>query len=94
MDELRLDQFSDAVGRSFDVPIGDQCFSLELKRAEPAPINSLREHGSFNLYWLGPFEPILPQGTYEMRLEDQSYWIFIVPIGRDDSGTTYEAVFN
>jgi hypothetical protein len=94
MDQLRLDQFSDAIGQAFEVPIGDQCFSLELKRAEASQVTSLREHGSFSLYWLGPFEPILPQATYEMRHGGQSYWIFIVPIGRDESGTTYEAVFN
>ena len=94
MDELRLDEFTDAVGEPFEVRIGSKTLSLKLTGAQEAPTNSLREHGSFSLYWLGPFEPILPQATYEFRRDGKSYTIFIVPIGRDDSGTSYESVFN
>ena len=48
----------------------------------------------FSLTFLGPRQPLLPQRMYRLdfgqlgRLE-----IFIVPVGRDSSGTKYEAVF-
>lgn len=94
MDELRLDDFSNAVGERFELRAGEETFQLELTDARPGFGNSMRKHGSFNLYWLGPVEPILPQGIYEMRRGDTAYEIFIVPISQDGSGTTYEAVFN
>ena len=94
MDEYRLDDFDGAVGEDFEVAAGDATLSLKLKGAEAIPSHSLREHGSFSLYWRGPFEPILPQATYEFRRDGKAYSIFIVPIDRDDDGTTYEAVFN
>ncbi len=48
----------------------------------------------FTLVFQGPAEPLLPQRIY--RLEHDSigaFEIFIVPIGQDAAGTTYEAVF-
>ena len=94
MDEYRLEDFAGAVGEHFDLAAGDTTIPLKLKDARPMPSPSLREHGSFSLHWLGPFEPILPQATYELSRDGKAYAIFIVPIARDDSGTTYEAVFN
>jgi len=94
MVEYRLEDFSGAVGEQFDLAVGDATLSLKLQDVRPIPSYSLREHGSFSLYWLGPVEPILPQATYELRRDGKTYAIFIVPIARDQSGTTYEAVFN
>jgi hypothetical protein len=48
----------------------------------------------FRLAFLGPIEPVLPQRTY--RIEHVTLGaldIFLVPIGRDDEGTSYEAIF-
>jgi hypothetical protein len=48
----------------------------------------------FRLAFLGPADPLLPQRTY--RLEHDGLGaldIFLVPIARDASGTTYEAIF-
>ncbi len=48
----------------------------------------------FRLVFLGPVDPVLPQRTY--RLEHEMLGtldIFLVPIARDASGTTYEAIF-
>ena len=49
----------------------------------------------FTLTFHGPFRPILPQSIY--TLENHSHGrvsIFIVPIGANESGMQYEAVFS
>ena len=47
----------------------------------------------FSLYFVGPSAPILPQATYRLRGESESFdTLFIVPIGQDSTGTDYEAV--
>lgn len=49
---------------------------------------------SFALYFLGPPQELLPQGTYTLRGAQASFeQIFLVPVGRDDEATEYEAVF-
>jgi hypothetical protein len=40
-------------------------------------------------------EPILEQRTYEVEHQDMGLFaLFLVPIGPDDEGMRYEAVFN
>jgi|GEM_PF-1048686 len=95
MSELRLEDFAGSVGERFELRAGDGTCPVELMAAQPGPGRSLREGGtSFHLYWLGPSEPILPQGVYEIRRGDEAYEMFIVPISSDEKGTIYEAVFN
>ena len=58
--------------------------------------NGMRGHGreQFSLHFLGPRDPVLPQMIY--RLENPRMGvleIFLVPIARDASGVTYEAIF-
>lgn len=48
----------------------------------------------FAVHFQGPMDPILPQMIY--RLENPATGVlelFLVPIGRDSEGVTYEAVF-
>jgi uncharacterized protein DUF6916 len=48
----------------------------------------------FSIFFRGPLEPLLPQGTYGVRQDDVgSFPLFIVPIGQDETGTQYQAVF-
>ena len=82
-----------AEGTVFAVTTADDVHELTLETAaELAP--SVRPEGSFRLAFRGPFEPILPQGIYPFRAGEFGCEIFIVPIGRDASGTLYEAIFN
>lgn len=74
---------------------------LQLKLLEVAAIDvrarrrtQVPKRAPFSLFFLGPREPILPQGMYTLRNEEVSFEsLFIVPIGRDETGTEYEAVF-
>jgi len=49
----------------------------------------------FSLRFRGDREQIFPQRLYAMKHESMGdFDLFLVPIGRDDTGTFYEAVFN
>ena len=93
--ELTLETFRPALGETFLVG-GEGGAKVELTLAEAVP----KETGShaprppFSLLFHGPADPFLPQASY--RFEHPrlgAIGIFIVPLGRDEHGTTYEAVF-
>jgi hypothetical protein len=88
----KLADFAHRVGDSFVVSVRGHHLMLALAAAEPLP-GSMREAGGFRLEFLGPGEPRLDQGIFPFEIEDRSYDLFIVPIGRDDRGARYEAVF-
>lgn len=49
----------------------------------------------FSIVFRGPAEIFLPQGTYKVTHEGMGdFALFLVPIGRDEGGFRYEAVFN
>jgi hypothetical protein len=48
----------------------------------------------FSIVFLGPREPILQQRIYRLEHDELGTLdLFLVPIGRDDAGVRYEAVF-
>jgi hypothetical protein len=48
----------------------------------------------FSIVFLGPRDPLLPQRIYRLEHEELGTLdLFLVPIGRDDAGVRYEAVF-
>ena len=91
MEPLALEDFADAAGAAFSVAAYDAQFELTLEAAEALPVPATE--GSFRLEFRGPFEPIMPQAIYTFRRADDSFDIFVVPIGRNAAGTQYEAVF-
>ena len=49
---------------------------------------------ALSIVFLGPQEPVVAQGTYEVsHLEMGPLSLFLVPIGPNDNGMRYEAVF-
>lgn len=49
----------------------------------------------FSVFFSGPGDCYLPQKTYSLEHDQMgAFDIFLVPIGRDDRGYSYEAVFN
>lgn len=71
--------------------------SVEMHLLECRKLNSPGRSGHrepFALLFRGPKAPVLPQRIYQFDFEDLgSVEIFIVPIGPDDSGMRYEAIF-
>ena len=49
----------------------------------------------FSLYFVGPGDFYLPQSIYRMEHDALgTLEIFIVPVGKEEAGYRYEAVFN
>lgn len=93
--ELTLQTFAPAVGENFTVGgEGGAKVDLLLVEATPQDAGPHAPRPPFSLLFQGPADPFLPQATY--RFEHGSLGemeIFIVPLGRDEHGTVYEAFF-
>jgi hypothetical protein len=103
LDEMTLESAQPLIDTVFQVTVDDGA-TLEMKLIDVAPFDLPRRapRGSkqptrapFALHFLGPYEPILPQRMYDFRSETANIaGVFIVPVGRDEEGTEYEAVFS
>jgi len=95
LDKLTIESFAPHVGTSFWLHAGDGKIELRLARAgkvmESEAARLLRT--PFSLFFLAPV--LLPQQIYRLTHEGfaEPLDIFLVPIARDASGFTHEAVF-
>lgn len=93
--ELTVETFTPVVGETFTVGgEGGAKVDLLLVEATATDADPNAPRPPFSLLFQGPAEPFLPQATY--RFEHASLGalgIFIVPLGHDEHGTTYEALF-
>jgi hypothetical protein len=94
LEHLTASDFSPHVGDRFRLHVDDDTTRdvelIEVEEGDPAG------HGRapFSLVFRGPTEPILPQQIYRFdHGELGTLEIFIVPIGTDEDGVRYEAVF-
>ena len=89
-----IDMFSGHVGTKFLMHCGEsQTAELELQSVRD--VGSSARQQQFSLVFLGPENAPLAQGIYRVghdALGELS--LFLVPIGKDNSGVSYEAVFN
>ena len=95
---LALEDFSDKLGQDFhlshpnlpSIPFSlTEAEGLTMRRAPPGM------RPPFSLVLLAREQRVLPQGIY--RLEHAALGaveIFLVPIGRDAAGVSYQATFN
>jgi Domain of unknown function (DUF6916) len=93
---VKLDTFAPHVGTNFRLEGNDGALELTLTEATPGGIKDTRRgaRAPFSLTFRGPAQPVLPQRIY--RLDHAALGgldIFLVPIGADPEGVTYEAVF-
>lgn len=81
-----------------------QPFMLERDGGDALPLRlvEIHSHGSppphgrqpFSLVFRGPRQPVLPQQIYALTNETLGRLeIFLVPIGPDETGLRYEAIF-
>jgi len=92
MRNLTIDDFSGKIGTSYEVLINGGAVPVKLAEFQPLP-SAGREGGSFRLEFLGPIDPVVPQGVHRFRRKDDVVEIFMVPISRTPEGTRYEAIF-
>jgi hypothetical protein len=72
---------------------GAEPYALDL--VEFVEFHSAPKQEQFSLRFRGDRAQIFPQQIYAMKHEAiGEFELFLVPVGRDDSGTVYEAVFN
>jgi hypothetical protein len=99
LDKLTVSQFAECLGGTFRVDFGAaEPLPTELVEATARASSGGRaphQRQPFSLVFRGPMQPILPQRIYPIENERMgALEIFIVPIGPDDVGMLYQAIFN
>ena len=88
------EQFAEHLNTKFIIPL-QPSGAVELELLEVVSTLSTPRQEQFSIYLRGPANIFLPQMTYAMRHEALGEIdLFIVPIGREQDGFRYEAVFN
>jgi hypothetical protein len=96
--DYTAEKFSQHLNTKFTVkvesvePLELELVGVEVRKTEP---NEQQGMERFSTFFHGPPSFFLPQQTYELiHPVAGEMQIFLVPIARDQNGTTYEAVFN
>ena len=89
-------EFSKHLNTKFRVSI-EQPIELELTEVK-GYLNKENEQSGmerFSIFFVGPGDRYLPQQVYSVEHEAMGVFdLFLVPVGKDQSGYRYEAVFN
>jgi Domain of unknown function (DUF6916) len=73
-------------------PVELELVEVAVRKIEP---NEQAGMERFSTFFYGPADYFLPQQTYELAHQEMGeMYLFIVPIGQDQRGIRYEAVFN
>lgn len=101
LEDFTLATFTPLLGEQFQI-LADDSVTLDVvlvaateAPGHPDPAEASGEaRAPFSILFRGPLQPLLPQRTYALSHEALgSFDLFIVPIGQDEEGTQYEAVF-
>lgn len=94
LESFTIDTFAGRVGETFLIRSDDRT-SLEAELISATGLGESPEHGRpFSVLFRGPGDVLLPQRIHRMEhAEIGAFEIFLVPIGPDDKGHRYEAVF-
>lgn len=92
---LTLETFEACLEERFDLDPGEGS-PLALMLVEASAYGSARgDRQPFSLIFRGPMEPVLTQQIYSLSHATLGeLGLFLVPVGPDDQGMCYEAVFN
>ncbi|MEM7241317.1 MAG: hypothetical protein AAF429_03940 [Pseudomonadota bacterium] len=85
--------FKSCLGKKFSIEFHEEFGHLEL--VEVSDLNaSLPNIDAFSLVFISKNTAVLGQQTYTLKGPNYKNDLFLVPVGRDEQGTRYEAVFN
>jgi hypothetical protein len=92
--DLTHEEFSKHLHTKFRVRLSDtETIEAELTRVSEHMVSPQQER--FSIFFRAPNEPFLGQGLRSLEHEQMGpFDLFLVPLGRDEQGTDYEAVFN
>lgn len=89
-----VETFSGHVGEAFRIR-SDASISLDVELISAVRLGEGSGGRPFSIVFRGPGENLLPQRIYAMEHpEIGAFDLFLVPIGPDEKGLRYEAVFN
>jgi hypothetical protein len=92
---LVFEDFEQRAGGIFKLSDPAVAFRLEEVTLLPARLAVPDLRPPFSLIFIGPGDMILPQRLYQLTHEEMGeVTIFLVPIGKDDRGVLYQAIFN
>ncbi len=97
MQLLASTDFASQANTTYELWLGDSAMTLTLVDIQPlaAPQNAAQMRHPFSLIFRSTVQLVLPQRIYRLKnAASGEIEIFLVPIGRDASGVTYQAVFN
>lgn len=94
MENIKRTTFTELTGSSFEVCDASPA-PLQLTLTEVVEHRTTEHNEVFSLFFRGPKEVFLPQGTRRLRHSQLGeVEIFLVPVAQKNDGFDYEAVFN
>ena len=101
LDTLTHEDFAPHVGAAFPVKLSDRVLDLTLESVRvlgPKPerlVKPGKRATAFGITLRGPADAFLKQGTWEITHPALgSIAVFLVPVGQEEAGFLYEAIFN
>ncbi len=94
LENLHKEEFAECLDQPFRVGASDTApFDLMLTEVIEQLHTASQE--TFSVMFRGPLDHFVPQGIHQLSNEKLgALEIFLVPVGRDERGYEYEAVFN
>ena len=93
--EARCEDFAACVNQDFAIILSDGALLLQLSEVRPLGKRPESLRDPFALTFVGRAGLRLPQMTYKMRNAKLGEMeIFLVQIGADQNGSSFEAIFN
>ena len=96
VESFTLETFLAHVGERFRLRL-EPGETVELELVEATEVGAgggAAARSQFSVVFRGPSEPVLAQRIYAFEHDELgAFELFIVPIGRDEAGTSYEAAF-
>jgi hypothetical protein len=92
--DLSRDALAEYVNTTFTV-MDDPAVPVEILLTEVTPLRATARQEMFSLLFHGPADHFLPQMMHKLAHDPLGEVdLFLVPVGRDEAGFIYEAVFN
>ena len=93
--QLTKDVFSQNLNSDFKFCEKTSPTTIDAKLVEVTEGRSSEQQEQFSLLFVGPEKPVLSQQIFGVEHSEMgSFDLFLVPVGVDDRGMLYEAVFN
>ena len=91
---LKHENFAAQLNTKFRVQDNDGN-AVDLVLSDVSELKTSPKQEQFSIVFRGPLEVFLGQGGRQFEHDQMGHFgLFIVPIGKDDNGFSYEAVFN